>query len=373
MQKAMSLEALLIEVQRQSNSKRDYIANTESQVHMLLEGNSLFIELRRPGVDLMERLTISDSAHRQIAARLNIPWKYYTRLLTTHPDLIQLQVNELFVREPEKRMVRVLDGEVRAFLSDSFLRLDNDVVLSNTLPSIIKGDFETTILGSNVDASSMNLKILFTGDELAHEVAVANGRPRLVRPGFRLSNSEIGSGALKIEGFFYDEYCTNGCVFGVCDLFKFKRTHIGARIPGNANLEPIGQPSQALNNSLILSQATNVMRTLSNPENVRTMAVSLRDAANTESVKDPEGAVTLLAKTLKLRDQEKESMLATFLRDQDYTKFGMASALTEVANDKGIASFSRACAIEDLGGQILSLKESEWQRYVEADDVDSSG
>lgn len=367
MQKAMSLEALLIEVQRQSNVKRDFIANTESQARVSLEGSTLYMDLLRPGAVLLERLTISENAHRQIASRLNIPWKFYDRLLNDHPDLVQQNVNQLFKREPETRMFRVLDGEVRAFLSDRFLRLDNEEVLANTLPSIVKGDYQTTILSSNVSANAMNLKILFTGDELAHEVARANGRPRIVRPGFRLSNSETGGGKIKIEAFFYDDYCTNGCVFGTCSLYSFSRSHIGGRVTGNENLELVSSRTQSLENELILSQVNDAMQTLGNPDNVRTMADSLRAAANTDKVKDPIRAVELLANNMQLRDKEKDSMLATFLRDQDYTKFGLASAVTEVANNESITSYSRACEIENIGGRVLSLNESAWTRYVEAE------
>lgn len=366
MQKAMSLESLLIEVQRQSNVKRDFVANTESQARVSLEGSTLYMDLLRPGAALLERLTISENAHRQIASRLNIPWKFYDRLLNDHPDLIAQNVNELFMREPETRMFRVLDGEVRAFLSDRFLRLDNDEVLSNTLPAIVKGDYETTLLSSNVSPHSMNLKVLFTGDELAHEVTKANGKPRIIRPGFRLSNSETGGGKIKIEAFFYDDYCTNGCVFGTCNLFSFSRSHIGGRVFGNENLELVSNRTQSLENELILSQVNDAMQTLADPKNVRTMADSLKAAANTPKVKDPIGAVELLASNMQLRDKEKNSMLETFLRDQDYTQFGLASALTEVANNESIASYSRACEIEDLGGRVLSLNQSAWSRYVEA-------
>lgn len=369
MQKAMSLEALLVEVQRQTEVKRDFIANTESQAIMVLDNDRLYIDLLKPGAELLERLTIAENAHRQIAARLNIPWKFYDRLLNDHPDMVRNNVNELFQREPETRMFRVLDAQVRAFVSDRYLRLDNDEVLSNTLPSIVKGDHETALLSSNVNPHSMSLKVLFTGNELAHEVAEANGKPRIIRPGFRLSNSETGGGAFKVEGFFYDDYCTNGCVFGVCDLISFKRTHIGGRIAGNSNLELISQQTQIKENELILSQVDDAMRTLSDPANVKTMADALKDAASTPEVKDPIGAVELMASNLQLRDKEKNSMLETFLRDQDYTKFGMASAVTEVANNESIISYSRACEIEDLGGKVLNLNASAWSRYVEAEAV----
>ncbi len=364
--KAMPLEALLNEVLRQSTEKRDYIANTESQVRLVFDGSKLFMELLKPGAELLERLTISENAHHQMSTRLGIPWKFYERLLNEYPDMVAHNVNELFKREPELRMFRVLDGEVRAFLSDRYLRLDNEEVLTNTLPAIIKGPHPAQLLSTNVNPNSMNVKVLFTGDELAHEVAKANGSPRVIRPGFRLSNSETGAGAFKIEAFFYDSYCTNGCVYGVENLFNLKRSHLGCRLDGNSNLLLTSDRTRELENQAILSRITDAVTTLTDVDNARAMANKLRAAATTPQVTNPVAAVELLASSYQLRDKEKHSILETFLRDRDYTQFGLSSALTEAANNESIVTYARACELETLGGKVLDINPGTWKRFAEA-------
>ena len=41
------------------------------------------------------------------------------------PELLAENVNSWFQREPTQRMVRTLDGTVRAFLSNRYRRIDN--------------------------------------------------------------------------------------------------------------------------------------------------------------------------------------------------------------------------------------------------------
>ena len=64
------------------------------------------------------RFSITDNAHSQISQRLNIPLKYYKRMHSLAPDLLATNVNTWFLEKPERRMIRILDGKARAYLSD---------------------------------------------------------------------------------------------------------------------------------------------------------------------------------------------------------------------------------------------------------------
>lgn len=370
MKPGMSLEALLTEVQRQNSVKRDYVTSTKDNIRMVeSEGmpDNVAVVLLRQGADELERFSVSETAHRQIAAKLSIPQKYYYRLLTNHRDMVVDQVNKLFEREPSMRLIRTLDSTVRAFLSDRYKRLDNAQVLEQTLPAIVKGDIETTLLSSNVGENHMRMKVLFTGDELAQEVArTPTDEPRIVRPGFRMSNSETGHGTLEIEGFFFDSYCTNGCVFGRQEAFNFRRTHLGGRLIEGVDYEVLSDRSRKLEDDTIISQVSDVMRAMATPEFANQLGNKLRRASSTEPVERPVAAVDLAVKNLDLQESERESILEAFIGDRDYTQWGLASAVTRQAND-GQISYERACELEDIGGQILSMELNQWNRYVHAE------
>jgi len=373
MKAGMSLEALLTEVQRQNSVKRDFTTSTKDNVRMVEADEcpgKVAVVLLADGAAELERFAISDHAHKQIAARLQIPSRYYMRLLQDHRDLVIHQVNALFEREPAARLFRVLDGKLRAFLSDRYLRLDNNDVLEQTLPAIVKGDFESKLLSSNVGENHMHLKVLFTGDELAHEVTsrTKDGSPRIIRPGFRMGNSETGCGTLEIEGFLYDGYCLNGCVFGKIEAFTFKRTHLGGRLIEGVDFEVISEKSRELEDKAIISQVGDVMDAMSKPEFSQQMVERLRATTETGDVKSPVGAVDFAVKELDLREDEKESILTTFIEDRDYSQWGLASAITSVAN-KDETTYERACELENVGANVIDLNQLQWNRFIQAERI----
>ncbi len=373
MKEGMTLEALLTEVTRQNSVKRDFVASTESNVRMIEATdmpNKVGVVLLKDGATELERFSITENAHKQIAGRLQIPSKYYMRLLADHRDLIIAQVNALFEREPASRLFRALDGKLRAFLSDKFLRLDNAQVLEQTLPAIVKGELETQLLSTNVGENHMHIKCLFTGDELAQEITAntRTGVMRTVRPGFRMSNSETGHGSLKLEAFFYDGYCLNGQVYNVEEAFSFRRTHLGGRLIEGVDFEVLSEKSRKLEDATIISQISDVMGAIAKPEFAQAMGDKLRAAANTPNVKEPVAAVELAVKELELREGESDSILETFIKDGDYSKWGLASAVTSVANDDD-TTYERACELENIGAKVLELSLQQWTRFVVAEKV----
>jgi hypothetical protein len=373
MKAGMSLEALLTEVQRQNEVKRDFTTSTEDNVRMVeCEDlpHGVAVVMLKDGAAELERFAVSEQAHKQIAARLNIPSRYYLRLLADHRDLVVHQVNALFEREPASRLFRTLDGTLRAFLSDRYLRLDNNDVLEQTLPAIVKGELETTLLSTNVGENKMHMKVLFTGDELAHEVTsrTKDGSTRIIRPGFRMSNSETGQGTLAIEGFFYDGYCLNGCVFGQIEAFSFKRTHLGGRLIEGVDFEVLSDKSRDLEDKAIISQVSDVMTALANPEFAQKMVTRLRATTETGDVQSPVGAVDLAVKELDLREDEKESILTTFIEDRDYSQWGLASAITQVANQEA-TSYERSCELENVGANVIDLNQLQWNRFIQAEKI----
>ena len=114
MKNGKSLVKLVIELERQSKVKQDFVASTEA-MEIKSDGHlSLYSS------DDERSFSITDNTHSQIAQRLNIPLKYYQRMRFDAPALLATNVNTWFLEKPERRMIRTLDGKARAFLSDRF-------------------------------------------------------------------------------------------------------------------------------------------------------------------------------------------------------------------------------------------------------------
>ena len=389
MQTGMNLQELLTTVMAQNAEKRDFVTSTRDNIRMVVDpgqplnvasndsdpepSKSLKIIMLKEGAPELDRFGLTTNAHRQIASRLEIPWAYYKRLTHDYPELLCENVNNFFEREPKKRLLRVLGENVRAFLSDRYRPLDNQEVLEMTLPAVMQNPegehIPSTVLGGNLTSDHMNLKVLFEGDHLKHEITTRTrtGEPRIIQPGFRLTNSETGSGSLKFEAFFYDGYCLNGCVFGKREGFSFSRNHIGGALIEGVDYEVISDETRELQDRAIISQVADGIKAISDPVFVTQMAQQLKQAAQSEQVQQPGAAVDTAVRELDLRESEKESILMTFLQDADYSQFGLASAVTSVANDPSKADYSRANELENVGGKILSLSLAEWSRdYVHA-------
>ena len=96
MKSGKTLSELAIELERQSETKKDFIASTEV-LEMTDTG-----EMTLDG-DKSQEFAVSDVAHTQIAARLDIPAKYYQRMRSSAPELLAANVNGWFQQKPERR------------------------------------------------------------------------------------------------------------------------------------------------------------------------------------------------------------------------------------------------------------------------------
>ena len=211
MKTGKTLTELAIELERQSETKKDFIASTEvlemtNTGAMVLEG------------DKSQEFEIADVAHTQIAARLDIPTKYYQRMRSQAPELLSANVNGWFQQKPERRMVRTLDGQMRAFLSDRYRRLDNYDLAAAVLPVLKDMGEGLKIVSTELTESKMYIKVI--NERLELEVKQGD----VVQAGMVISNSEVGMGSLKVEPLIYRLICTNGLI---AQDHSQKRYHVG--------------------------------------------------------------------------------------------------------------------------------------------------
>src|SRR6266511_530731 len=127
MKTGTTLPELATEILRQARSKRDYVAPTTA-----LHYAPPPVTSNRPGgesealsLEGVGQYAITDHAHSQLAEHLGIPKKYYDRMRQERPELLAANINTWLAAKPEKRLVRTLDSQVRAFLSDKYRPLDH--------------------------------------------------------------------------------------------------------------------------------------------------------------------------------------------------------------------------------------------------------
>ena len=106
-----TIQNLYRELERQRAARKDLIADTRSITVNSVHGLSM-LTVETDSDKLSYR--ISEIAHRQIADRLGIPYKYYERMRQENPTLLDSNINSWLNTTPEKRMLRTLDGKLRA-------------------------------------------------------------------------------------------------------------------------------------------------------------------------------------------------------------------------------------------------------------------
>lgn len=346
MKTQLSLSQLAQEIERRQNAKADYVVDTR-KIEMKPDTNRIMF-----GADAQtQNLEINDVAHKQIAARLEIPGKYYDRMRTDSPQLLANNVNHWLQTERETRMIRTLDGKVRAFLSDRYQRIENEEVAGVVLPLLLeqKG---VNIASSAITETRMYIKAVFT--HIRAEVKVGDE----VQSGVIISNSEVGHGAVDIQPFVERLLCTNGMV--IKDN-RFAMRHLGGRLSeGDGVYAMLTEESLKADDSAILLKIRDVLRGCFDEVRFRKTVQLMRDATAEKLEGNPVEAVKLLAKKNTFTSFEESTVLRNLIEGADLSRFGLINAVTATAKEE-VLSYDRATELETLGGSMLSMPKPEWK------------
>ena len=217
MKAGLAIEELAAEIMRQNEIKEDYVVNSQSLLMECYYSEMFLRVMDAEGLDRLEPMSLTDNAHRQIGARLGIPSKYYSRMLEEGRELLTQNVNYCFRQNPEQRMLRVMEGKVRAFLSNRYLRIDNHEVVCAVMPVI--GEIPNVQFASNqITENHLYMKVV--NPNMQREIAPG----KTVQAGMVVCNSETGLGTFYVSPMIYCPELEFGMI---TDVGKVKRTHSG--------------------------------------------------------------------------------------------------------------------------------------------------
>ena len=132
MKSGRTLVSLAQELERQLHSKKDLIVPSQLVHHSTGDDGRTHIIVNEAGNPV--RYGVTPLARRQLADKLKIPHAYFERMREEQPVLLDRNVNTWLQSEDDRRMLRTLDGQVRAVLSDRYRRLDNFDLAESVLP-----------------------------------------------------------------------------------------------------------------------------------------------------------------------------------------------------------------------------------------------
>lgn len=336
-----SFGKLYKKLEEERASMRDYIAPTQ-KLKFSTDENGKSTLLMDEADNSIAQFGVSELAHRQMAARLKIPFKYYEMMRNEQPALLDTNVNTWLYEAPENRMVRTLRGQVRAFLSDRYQRLDN-LELAHRVVKVL-GENPMWAVGS-CEVTETYLYIKVVSDRLKEEVVPGD----VVQAGFVVSNSEVGLGCVKIEPLVYRLVCSNGMIRN--DM-AHRKYHVGKRQEEfEFGAELFRDETVRADQEAYFMKVEDILRGAINEELFKNTVQQMRMAKMQKIENDPIATVKLLGESYRFTEAETMMVGANYLKENDYSKYGLANAVTRTSQD--IDDYNRATEFERFGGQVL--------------------
>jgi hypothetical protein len=373
MKEGRPLPELATELQRQADAKRDYIAPSE---RLSVSSNG------RTEMILGDPFPVTDIAHGQIADYLDIPKAYYDRLREKSEELtvrdpndyvpertlFDVTVNSLLASKgPQRRLVRTLDGQVRAFLSDSFsVDLDN-VDVYRVAARVIEeaGLGPENVLSAEVTEKRLYMKVVSPRIEAVIRPSNVSGsgllrEPQVVQAGFILSNSETGLGSLRVSQLVFKLLCSNGWIREE----SLRQRHIGKALETGENGSVYRSDTRAQDAKLRLMKVRDHISSALDPGAFRDFVDRMQETTSIRLEAGAEKCVDAVGRKFGLSQGEKERVLGELIQGADMTLWGMTNAVTAAAQK--CQSYDRSTELEGIGGKFFSLTRPEIREIVAA-------
>ncbi|MES2299403.1 MAG: DUF932 domain-containing protein [Pseudomonadota bacterium] len=353
MKNGRSLINLAHELERQLASKRDMIVPSSMMLCHTDEGGKCKMMIEEPGG--VGKYDITNLARRQLAEKLKIPFAYFERMRAEQPGLLDRNVNTWLQTDSERRMIRTLDGQVRAVLSDRYRRLDNYDLAENVLPILQKLP-EVRFESVELTETKMYIKVITPRTQF--EMAPGD----IVQAGIVIMNSEVGHGTLSVQPLIYRLICSNGLIAADHGL---RKTHVGRISQTDEEVITVFRDDTlAADDTAFFLKVRDVVEAAVSEASFVQVAQKMQRTLGIKLTGDPVKTIEVLANRYALNEVERAGVLRHLIVDGDLSAYGLVNAVTHYSQD--VEDYDRATEFEALGGKLIDLAASEWKGLAEA-------
>ena len=352
MKTGRTLVSLAQELTRQLSTKQDMIVPSSLLRHATSDGATRLTVEQPSG---LTQFGVTPLARRQLAEKLGIPYAYFERMREHEPQLLDNNVNTWLQSEPDRRMLRTLDGNVRAVLSDRYRRLDNFDLAESVLPNLQQ---LPEVVFESVELTETKMYLKCVTPRLRFEVAPGD----VVQAGVVVSNSEVGQGTLSVQPLIFRLLCRNGLIAADRSL---RKTHVGRSLSTEDDAIVVYQDDtlRADDKAFFLKVRDVVQAAVSEATFVQT-AQKLQRTLGVKLTGDPVKSVEVLAQRYTLNDEERSGVLRHLIEDGQLSGYGLVNAVTHYSQT--VDNYDRATELEALGGRLIELSPQEWKGMAEA-------
>jgi hypothetical protein len=343
-----SLQALAVELDRQNTAKKDFIVDAGALTMTGQADPQLVVS----GGNAPVPYGITDIAHRQIGSFLKIPAQYYDRMRRERPELLARNVNAWLEDNADtKRMLRTMDGNARALLSDRYRRIDNYEIASAVLP-IIGGIEDARVESCELTESRMYIKVV--SPRTTAEVKV--GDP--VQAGVIVTNSEVGYGSVNVKPLIYRLVCSNGMV---AESGSMRKYHVGRVNEANDDMSIFRDETIQASDKAFIMRLEDSVRAAVSQASFEKIVGQMREATEAKLQADtvPQ-VIELTSKEFGFTEAEGKGILGRLIEGGDLSLYGLANAVTRHAQD--VESYDRSTELEAAGYQIITMSPVLWRQ-----------
>lgn len=363
MKTGKTLTELAAEIERRAESKKDFITPVEklsATVETVRDVPTVVVNLAG-----QDSFPIAPYAHGQFASYLDIPKRYYDRMNESKPQLLADNINHWLTEHAgERRMIRTLDGKMRALLSDRFRPLENEDLAEAILPVLQ----ELRVMVVSAEITDRKFYIKAVDESIQRDIpkghAMGDGSHVFfdtISPGITISNSEIGAGTLSIETSVWTSACTNLCTFGA----SMRKYHTGKRADVTDEVYALlSDDTKRVSDEATWLQARDITRAAFERVRFDALAQKMTNAGQDKIEDSPVEVVERVRKRFTWTESESESVLTHLIQGGDLTRYGLHAAVTRASAD--FDSYDRASEFERLGGDIIELPKNDWAQLAAA-------
>lgn len=350
MKSGLTLEAMAAEITRQAKTKRDFLAPAKS-IRMDVdqeEGEKAIV-----GVAVGDNtFSPTEIFHNQLGSHVGIPAKYYDRMLEESPELLATNVNHWLGQQTDTRLVRTLDGNARAFLSNRYRAIDNISVAEAVLPVLLERGNPLGLRVESANVSETRLYIKAVSERIAGTVV-----GEAVQAGIVISNSEVGLHSFRVEPLLFILSCTNGAIRPESSMRKY---HVGKSAGElESAAEVFADDTRKADDKALMLKMRDVVKASFNAERFADYLKGISLTSDRRITKSPAELVEQIIEVNQLPTEYTSGILAALMKSGEMTQWGLSNAITEFCQT--VPSYEDATSMERVGGEILELSATKWE------------
>jgi len=298
---------------------------------------------------------IRDPAFGQVSSDVGMSHSFSRALYKENCALWSEVMNTM--HDPDKRvMVRTKSNGAMAVLSRRYLRVRSADIFEPMMDLVIDHD------GLPLGAWAGKIDHMrFLWPNIREDIAPGDG----VSPMVEVIHSEFGLAPIRVRVGFFRHFCLNGCVFGREYVYAYSRKHISRRVPDA--FQVLDPPNTVPFEMHVIQKAL-----ASAVTNFREFIQPIKESAMEEiDVDDVREFVKMLTRTVAptlTRDRKAAviDILTEIKKDRKITRWDVSNAITQMSHNQGFLQGEEGLALEQEGGNILTLSTSRMRGLAAA-------